>query len=102
MVWNRKIISWYACILGLGRAIGETMIVLMASGNAAVLSWNPAYPFRSLSATIAAEMAEVVRGSAHYHILFFTGVLLFIFTFTINYVGQIFVKRFKEKLSGSR
>lgn len=91
-----------ACVLGLGRAIGETMIVLMASGNAAVLSWNPAFPFRSLSATIAAEMGEVVRGGAHYHVLFFTGVLLFIFTFFINLTGQFFVKRFREKLSGTK
>ncbi len=91
-----------ACVLGLGRAIGETMIVLMASGNAAVLSWNPAHPFRSLSATIAAEMGEVMRGGAHYHVLFFTGVLLFIFTFLINLTGQAFVKRFREKLSGTK
>jgi phosphate transport system permease protein len=91
-----------ACVLGLGRAIGETMIVLMASGNAAVPSLNPAYPFRSLSATIAAEMGEVVRGSAHYHVLFFTGVLLFVFTFFINLFGQMFVDRFKRRLSGSK
>ncbi|HRY29001.1 MAG TPA: phosphate ABC transporter permease subunit PstC [Elusimicrobiota bacterium] len=90
-----------ACILGLGRAIGETMIVLMASGNAAVSSWSPTDPFRSLSATIAAEMGEVVRGSTHYHVLFFIGVLLFLFTFFINYLGQLFVERLRQKLSGT-
>lgn len=91
-----------ACVLGLGRAIGETMIVLMASGNAAMLSWDPTLPFRSLSATIAAEMGEVVRGSAHYHALFFVGVLLFVFTFIINYLGQLFVDRLKTKISGGK
>jgi phosphate transport system permease protein len=91
-----------ACILGFGRAIGETMIVLMASGNAAILSWVPAYPFRSLSATVAAELGEVVHGSPHYHVLFFIGILLFIFTFLINLAGQAFVGRLKEKLSGAR
>jgi phosphate transport system permease protein len=91
-----------ACVLGFGRAIGETMIVLMASGNAAVLSWNPGDPFRSLSATVAAELGEVVKGSPHYHVLFFIGVLLFIFTFLINFAGQQFVGRLKEKLTGAR
>ncbi len=91
-----------ACVLGLGRAIGETMIVLMASGNAAYLSWDPTFPFRSLSATIAAEMGEVVRGGAHYHALFFVGVLLFVFTFIINYLGQLFVDRLKTKISGGK
>lgn len=89
-----------AGILGLGRAIGETMIVLMASGNAALLSWNPAYPFRSLSATVAAELGEVVSGSPHYHLLFFIGILLFIFTFLINLAGQIWVGRVRRKLTG--
>ena len=78
------------------------MIVLMASGNAAVLSWNPGDPFRSLSATVAAELGEVVKGSPHYHVLFFIGVLLFIFTFLINFAGQQFVGRLKEKLTGAR
>jgi phosphate transport system permease protein len=57
------------------------MIVLMASGNQAIPSWNLGYGFRSLSATVASELGEVVRGSPHYHVLFFIGVLLFIFTF---------------------
>ena len=57
-----------ACVLGFGGAIGETMIVLMASGNAATVSWNPAESFRTFSATIAAELGEVGQGSPHYHV----------------------------------
>ena len=90
-----------ACVLGFGRAVGETMIVLMSSGNAALLSWSPADSFRSLSATIAAELGEVVRGSPHYHVLFFIGVLLFLFTFLVNLSGQLFVQRLRKKLTGS-
>ncbi|MBI4371109.1 MAG: phosphate ABC transporter permease subunit PstC [Elusimicrobia bacterium] len=91
-----------ACVLGFGRAIGETMIVLMASGNAAVLSLSPTDPLRTLSATIAAELGEVVHGSPHYHVLFFIGTLLFLFTFATNLLGQAFVERLKQRLSGSR
>ncbi len=91
-----------AGILGFGRAIGETMIVLMASGNAAILSWNPGYSFRSLSATVAAELGEVVNGSPHYHVLFFIGVLLFAFTFLLNLAGQLWVGRLRRKLTGAR
>ncbi len=63
---------------GLGRAVGETMIVLMASGNAAIVSANLADSARTISATIAAELAEVVFGGAHYTVLFFLGTLLFL------------------------
>ncbi len=91
-----------AGILGFGRAIGETMIVLMASGNQAIPSWNLGYGFRSLSATVASELGEVVRGSPHYHVLFFIGVLLFVFTFLINLLGQMWVGRMNRKLTGQR
>ena len=67
--------------LGLGRAVGETMIVLMASGNAAIVSASLADSVRTISATIAAELAEVVFGGAHYTVLFFLGTLLFLVTF---------------------
>ena len=70
--------------LGLGRAVGETMIVLMASGNAAIVSASLADSTRTISATIAAELAEVVFGGAHYTVLFFLGTLLFLVTFGIN------------------
>ncbi|HVZ74723.1 MAG TPA: phosphate ABC transporter permease subunit PstC [Polyangia bacterium] len=86
--------------LGLGRAIGETMIVLMASGNAAIVSANFADSVRTISATIAAELAEVVFGEAHYTVLFFLGTLLFIATFFVNSVGDWTIRRMKAKLGG--
>jgi len=90
-----------ACILGFGRAIGETMIVLMASGNAAVLSLLPTDSIRTFSATIAAELGEVVVGSAHYHVLFFIGAFLFILTFAINLFGHWWVRRLQKTLQGA-
>jgi phosphate transport system permease protein len=87
-------------VLGFGRAIGETMIVLMASGNAAVVSWNLADSIRTMAATIAAELAEVVYGSAHYHTLFAIGALLFIVTFIINFIGDQIVSRLNARLRG--
>ncbi len=89
-----------AILLGFGRAFGETMIVLMATGNAALLSWEIVEPVRTMSATIGAEMAEVVFGDTHYHVLFFIGAILFVFTFALNAVAEIFIrqrllKRFK-------
>ncbi len=89
-----------ACVLGFGRAIGETMIVLMASGNAAVLSWSASDSIRTFSATIAAELGEVVMGSPHYHVLFFIGAFLFVLTFFINLTGQWWVGRLQKKLRG--
>jgi len=89
-----------ACVLGFGRAIGETMIVLMASGNAAVMSWDPAESFRSFSATIAAELGEVVYGSPHYHVLFFIGAFLFVITFFLNLAGHWYVSRLRARLEG--
>ncbi len=87
-------------VLGFGRAIGETMIVLMASGNAAVVSASITDPIRTLSATIASELAEVVFGSAHYNVLFFIGTLLFVFTFLINLSGDFVLVKLKERLQG--
>jgi phosphate transport system permease protein len=87
-----------AVALGLGRAFGETMIVLMASGNAALLSANPAESVRTLSATIAAELAEVVFGGAHYTVLFALAVLLFLITFGINFVGDQTITRMKRRM----
>lgn len=87
--------------LGLGRAFGETMIVLMASGNAAILSASPAESVRTLSATIAAELAEVVFGGAHYTVLFALAVLLFIVTFGINFIGDQTITRMKRRMGVS-
>ena len=87
-------------VLGFGRAIGETMIVLMASGNAAIVSAGFVQPIRTLSATIAAELAEVVFNSAHYNVLFFIGTMLFLFTFLINLGGEMVLSRLKIRLQG--
>ena len=89
-------------VLGFGRAVGETMIVLMASGNAAIISWNFGESIRTLSANIAAELGEVVFGSPHYHALFFIGALLFIVTFIMNLSGAMYVERLKVKLTGGK
>ena len=84
-----------AVILGIGRVFGETMIALMATGNAALISASPFDSIRTLSATIGAEMAEVVFGDTHYSVLFLIGSLLFIFTFTLNAIAEFY---FKNKL----
>lgn len=82
-----------AILLGFGRAFGETMIVLMATGNAALMGWSFSEPVRTMSATIGAEMAEVVFGDTHYHVLFLLGAILFIFTFTLNAVAEIYIRQ---------
>lgn len=87
-------------VLGFGRAIGETMIVLMASGNAAITSWSFADSTRTLPATIAAELAEVVFGSPHYRVLFFLGLLLFLITFSLNSAGSWVIGRLRTRLLG--
>ncbi|MFO0582807.1 MAG: phosphate ABC transporter permease subunit PstC [Anaeromyxobacter sp.] len=89
-----------AVVLGFGRSIGETMIVLMASGNAAITSWSLGESVRTLPATIAAEMGEVVFGGAHYSVLFFIGVELFLFTFVLNTLASVFVRRLVRRMSG--
>jgi phosphate transport system permease protein len=90
-----------AVVLGFGRAIGETMIVLMASGNAAITSLSFGDSVRTLSATIAAEMGEVVFGGAHYSILFFIGVELFLFTFVLNTAAAAVVHRLVRRMTAS-
>lgn len=82
-----------AVLLGFGRAFGETMIVLMASGNAPLLSWSPVEPVRTMAATIGAEMGEVVWGSLHYHVLFFIGLLLFVVSFTLNAITEFWIRQ---------
>ena len=88
-------------VLAFGRAIGETMILLMAGGNAAITSFSLFDPLRTLSATIAAEMGEVVVGSAHYSALFFMGTLLFVITFISNSVGQWVIRGMQKRMQGS-
>jgi phosphate transport system permease protein len=90
-----------AVLLGIGRAFGETMIALMATGNAAMLSAAFTDPVRTFSATIGAEMGEVIWGSPHYSMLFFLGVLLFAVSFTLNAITELFIKeRLAKKLQG--
>jgi phosphate transport system permease protein len=81
-----------AVLLGIGRIFGETMIALMATGNAALVNLNPFDSVRTLSATIGAEMAEVVFGDTHYSVLFLIGSILFIFTFVLNALAEFYLK----------
>ena len=90
-----------AVVLGFGRAMGETMIVLMVC-SASVMSWSIFDSARSITTTIAAEMAEAVSGGHHYRMLFMLGSLLFAVTFLSNMAGEIIVHRFKRRLEGKR
>jgi phosphate transport system permease protein len=89
-----------AIVLGFGRAIGETMTVLMASGNASIVSWNLFDSTRTITATIAAELAETVFGGAHYRMLFLLGALLFLVTFLSNFAADLIIHRLKTRLEG--
>lgn len=91
-----------AVALGFGRAIGETMIVLMASGNASIVSADLLESTRTITATIAAELGEVVFGSSHYRMLFLIGVLLFAVTFLTNFFADFVMHRLKGRLEGKR
>jgi phosphate transport system permease protein len=89
-----------AGMLGMGRAIGETMAVMMVTGNAARLPLDAAAlfkPVRTMTATIAAEMGEVARGGVHYHALFGIGILLFVLTFLINLAAARAIFRRRRK-----
>lgn len=90
-----------ATVLGFGRAIGETMIVLMVC-SASVMSWNIFDSARSITTTIAAEMAEAVTGGHHYRMLFMLGSLLFAVTFMSNLAGDMIIHRLKAKLEGRK
>jgi phosphate transport system permease protein len=81
-----------AVLLGVGRAVGETMAVLMATGHAVNIPKSPFDPVRTLTATIAAELGEASVGSAHYQVLFVIGILLFTITFAVNLVADLVVK----------
>jgi len=91
-----------AIVLGFGRAMGETMIVLMASGNASIMSGSIFDSTRTITATIAAELAEAVFGGHHYRILFMIGALLFLVTFLSNLAGEVVMQRLKKKMEGKR
>jgi phosphate transport system permease protein len=89
-----------AIMLGIGRAIGETMVVLMVTGNAPMMPQGLATfinPTRTMTATIAAEMGEVANSSTHYNVLFFIGIVLFVITLIVNVSASTFVFRRKKR-----
>ena len=84
-----------AVLLGVGRAVGETMAVLMATGHAVQIPYSLVDPIRTLTATIAAELGEAVAGGPHYRVLFVVGLLLFIISFIVNLTADVVVKGIK-------
>ena len=88
-----------ALMIGFGRAIGETMIVLMATGNTPIMDWSMFNGFRTLSANIAVEMPEAPHGGTLYRVLFLSGLILFGFTFTINTIAELVRQRLRQKYS---
>ena len=87
-----------AIILGMSRAIGETMTVLMVAGGAAVIPHSPFDPVRPMTSAIAAEMGEAPMGSDHYHALFAIALVLFLITFLFNIIAELISSRFRVKL----
>jgi phosphate transport system permease protein len=85
-----------AVMLGIGRVIGETMVVMMVTGNAPVMPDSILKPLRTLTATIAGEMGETVSGSEHYFALFAVGLVLFVITFLINISADVFLRRARK------
>jgi len=88
-----------AVMIGLGRAVGETMIVLMATGNTAVMDFSMFSGFRTLSANIGVEMPEAGVGETHYRLLFLSALVLFAFTFVVNTLAELIRQRLREKYS---
>ncbi len=84
-----------AIMLGVGRVIGETMAVMMVTGNARIITANPVESVRTMTATIAAEMGEVSFGSTHYSALFIVGIVLLIATFILNMVAYRILKKYR-------
>jgi phosphate transport system permease protein len=87
-----------ALILGMGRALGETMIVLMATGNAALITLDIFSSVRTMTATIAAELGAVAQGGEQYQALFLVGTILFTLTFTLNLVAELVIERMRRRL----
>ncbi|MBD3164504.1 phosphate ABC transporter permease subunit PstC [Candidatus Woesearchaeota archaeon] len=86
-----------AIMLGLGRAVGETMAVLMAAGNSRAMPSSFFDPVRPMTANIAIEIKEVVQGSLHYKALFAIGLVLFVMTFAVNFISDIIIQRHVRK-----
>src|SRR5207344_2384088 len=85
-----------ACMLGMGRAVGETMAVLLATGHSNRIPMALTDPVRTMTATIAAEMGETVYGDEHYRVLFILGIVLFVVTCSINVAADIIIKGVKK------
>lgn len=88
-----------AIMIGLGRAVGETMIVLMATGNTAIMEWSVFEGMRTLAANIAVEMPESAIGSSHYRVLFLAAFVLFVFTFIFNTIAEVVRQRLRDRYS---
>ncbi len=84
-------------MIGFGRAVGETMIVLMATGNTPIMDWSPFNGFRTLSANIAVEIPEAPFGGTLYRALFLAALLLFAFTFVVNTAAELVRQRLRRK-----
>ena len=88
-----------AVMIGMGRAVGETMIVLMATGNTAVMDMSIFTGFRTLAANVGVEMSEAAVGTTHFRLLFLSALVLFVFTFVVNTVAELVRQRLREKYS---
>ena len=86
-----------AVMIGMGRAVGETMIVLMATGNTPIMDWNIFEGMRTLSTNIAVEMPESEVGSTHYRVLFLAALVLLSFTFLMNTAAELIRQRLRKK-----
>jgi phosphate transport system permease protein len=88
-----------AVMIGFGRAVGETMIVLMATGNTPIIDWNPFNGFRTLSANVAVEIPEAPVGGTLYRVLFLAALILFAMTFTVNTAAELVRQRLRRKFA---
>jgi phosphate transport system permease protein len=86
-----------AVMIGMGRAVGETMIVVMAAGNTPILDWNIFNGLRALSANIAVELPEAVRDGTLYRMLFLAALTLFVMTFVVNTLAEVIRLRFRRR-----
>jgi phosphate transport system permease protein len=86
-----------AVMVGMGRAVGETMIVVMAAGNTPILDWNIFNGLRALSANIAVELPEAVRDGTLYRVLFLAALTLFVMTFVVNTLAEVIRQQFRRR-----
>jgi len=84
-------------MIGLGRAVGETMIVLMATGNTPIMNWSLFEGMRTLAANIAIEMPESAVASTHFRVLFLSALVLFVFTFVVNTIAELIRQRLRDR-----